>query len=353
MAPAVTFRANPGPMDDGAPAPAVASPTTASRTGPSRVAGAMSSARTAYPSRAAWSKAGSSRRLTTSSAQSRPWASRTASSIGSTSGTAPRISSRCRSTVRTWLAGVGGGDGMRSRSICVVSRWCAGAAVSWTATVRTTVPRRRSICVVSRGPPILLSSLISTTVVAPRRPALRGLLATDGAPASAGGAGGAPSSGQLGDELGEPGPQRRAQVVALGGQPDDRLEVVQPVAGVVPAAAEDDAVHRLPALDQRGQRVGQLDLPAPAGRGVPQHLEDLRGQHVAPDDRQAAGGLLDRRLLHQPGDADDVVALAGVVAGLDRHRAVLVDVLPADVEQGDHRAAALGLDGEHLLQQQV
>ena len=38
---------------------------------------------------------------------------------------------------------------------------------------------------------------------------------------------------------------------------------------------------------------------------------------------------------------------------LDRDGAVLVDVLPADVEQGDDRAAVLGLDGEHLLEQVV
>jgi hypothetical protein len=36
-----------------------------------------------------------------------------------------------------------------------------------------------------------------------------------------------------------------------------------------------------------------------------------------------------------------------------RDGAVLVDVLPADVEQGDHRAAVLGLYGEHLLEQVV
>ena len=50
----------------------------------------------------------------------------------------------------------------------------------------------------------------------------------------------------------------------------------------------------------------------------------------------------------------DLVAVhAGLRAGLDGHGAVLVDVLPADVEQRDHRAAVLGLDGEHVLEQVV
>src|SRR3954452_1712453 len=363
IAPAVTRCASPGPMEAGAPSPAEVSPTTASCTGASSVAAVMSAARTAYPSRAVWSNDGSSRRLTTSSAQSRPCASRMASSMGSTCGAAARISSRCRSTSR--ICGpvtAGGGDGMRSRSSCVVSR-CRGPvlwvdALWWAPTSCTTVPRRRSICVVSR---CVLSSVIPPAVrpdvVVPRRPPFGRVRPTDGAPAGACRVGDAPTSRQLGHELGEPLPQGRAQVVALAGQPDDRLEVVQLVTGVVPAAAEDDAVHGLAALDQGGQRVGQLDLPAAAGGGAPQHLEDLRRQHVAADDREAAGRLLDRRLLDQPGDAHDLAAVAGcgrrLSQRLDGDRARLVDVLPAHVEQGDHRAAVLGLHGEHVLQQQV
>ena len=77
--------------------------------------------------------------------------------------------------------------------------------------------------------------------------------------------GDAPSAGRSGDELAQEGAQRRTQVVALAGQPDDGLEVVQPVAGVVAPAAEDDAVDGLAALDEGGQRVGQLDLAAAAG----------------------------------------------------------------------------------------
>ena len=56
------------------------------------------------------------------------------------------------------------------------------------------------------------------------------------------------------------------------GQLDDGLEVVQPVAGVVAATAEDDAVDGLATLDEGGQRVGQLDLAAAtraSSRGAP------------------------------------------------------------------------------------
>ena len=46
------------------------------------------------------------------------------------------------------------------------------------------------------------------------------------------------------DELAQPRPEVRPEVVTLAGEPHHRLEVVQPVAGVVAAAGEHDAVHR-------------------------------------------------------------------------------------------------------------
>ena len=65
----------------------------------------------------------------------------------------------------------------------------------------------------------------------------------------------------------------RAEVGALAGEPDDGLEVVEPVAGVVAAAAEHDAVARrrpgpVGAAASVLQRVGELDLAAAAGRGA-------------------------------------------------------------------------------------
>ena len=100
--------------------------------------------------------------------------------------------------------------------------------------------------------------------------------------------------------------------------------------------------------------VSWISPPRP-GRGLAQHLEDLGREHVAADDGQAARRLVDRRLLDQAGDRGRPRRRrsTGCVARLDGHGAVLVDVLPADVEQGDDRAAVLGLDGEHVLEQVV
>ena len=65
--------------------------------------------------------------------------------------------------------------------------------------------------------------------------------------------------GQLGHELAQPAAQLGAQVAALGGEPDDGLEVVEAVAGVVPAAAEHDAVDAAALL-------ARPLAPAPAAR---------------------------------------------------------------------------------------
>src|ERR1700712_5492232 len=85
---------------------------------------------------------------------------------------------------------------------------------------------------------------------------------------------------EAGGELDEPGPQLRPQVLALGGELHDRLDVVDLVARVVAAAAEDDAVD---AAGPGGaghllQRVGQLDLAALAWSRVLEDREDLRLQ---------------------------------------------------------------------------
>ena len=72
--------------------------------------------------------------------------------------------------------------------------------------------------------------------------------------------------------------QVRAEVGALDGEPDDGLQVVAAVAGVVAAAREEDAVHRaavVVAAGEHAQRVGQLDLAAAARLGLAQDVEDL------------------------------------------------------------------------------
>src|SRR5690606_9340985 len=112
------------------------------------------------------------------------------------------------------------------------------------------------------------------------------------------------------DELLEPGGEVRAEVLAVDGELDDGLEVVELVPGVVAAAAEDDAVDA--AALARGhpgeglQGVGQLDLVAAARLGPLEDVEDRRGQDVAADDGEVRGRLLGGGLLDELGDGDDV-----------------------------------------------
>src|SRR6478735_2391653 len=107
-------------------------------------------------------------------------------------------------------------------------------------------------------------------------------------------------------EAAQPLAEVRAEVVAAARELHDRLEVVEPVAGVVATSAEHDAVHPARRLRSGGeglQRVGQLDLAALAGRRVLEHLENLGAQHVAADHREVRGGRAGGRLLDEAGDA--------------------------------------------------
>ena len=64
-------------------------------------------------------------------------------------------------------------------------------------------------------------------------------------------------------------------------------------------------------LDQHLQRVGQLDLTTPAGRGLTKHAEHRRMQDVTPDDCQVARRVIGIGLLDQVDHFDDVVFGAG------------------------------------------
>jgi len=108
-------------------------------------------------------------------------------------------------------------------------------------------------------------------------------------------------------------------------------------------------VYRLAAVDLALQRVGDLDLAAPAGRGVAQRVEDARGQHVTPDDREVARCLFGRRLLDQVGDPDDALA----VGRLEGDAAVERDRVPRHLEQRHHAATLLGLHVQHRPEQFV
>src|SRR4051812_28112802 len=66
------------------------------------------------------------------------------------------------------------------------------------------------------------------------------------------------------DELLEVRAERGTEVVASGGELDHRAQVVELVAGVVPALGERVAVHVLFLHEQR-DRVGELQLAPDAG----------------------------------------------------------------------------------------
>src|SRR4051794_24505418 len=136
--------------------------------------------------------------------------------MGSGCGTAARISSRCVSTVRsTGVSGSGAGGGGRTAPRSMAAVACTGSRGDVGGS--RVAPLRRSSAVVSRGAlPVPFSLIVSMVPPAGSRSGLRRAL-----------------GGQVGHEAGQPGAQGRAEVLPLGGQPDDRLEVVELVAGVV------------------------------------------------------------------------------------------------------------------------
>src|SRR4029079_18176524 len=80
-----------------------------------------------------------------------------------------------------------------------------------------------------------------------------------------------------------------------------RDDVAGAIADVVPAAF-DLQPREAVALAQRRQPVGQLDLAALAGLRLGEDRGDLRGQHVAADDRHARRRRAGRGLLDQLAD---------------------------------------------------
>ncbi len=148
------------------------------------------------------------------------------------------------------------------------------------------------------------------------------------------------------DELGEPGAELRPEVVAVARPAARRRAGSRPVAGVVAAAAEDDAVHR-PA---RGRAVGERRMASvswispPRPGGVSRSPSKIAGASTyRPMMARLLGASSGRRLLDQAGDADDVVA----AGRLDRGAAVEVDLVGRHLHQGDDAAAVLLLHLDH------
>src|SRR5688572_8690321 len=142
-----------------------------------------------------------------------------------------------------------------------------------------------------------------------------------------------------------------AQLRRVWPQPHDGLEVVEPVAGVVAAAAEDDAVHAGTGRVRPGEGlegVGQLDLVAPSRWGVLEHVEDRVVEDVAADDGEVARRIGGVRLLDEARHPHHVA-----VPVRDCRAAVEVDRLRGHLHERDDAAAVLVAGGEHLLEQVV
>src|SRR4026207_1661651 len=111
-------------------------------------------------------------------------------------------------------------------------------------------------------------------------------------------------------EAAEVGPEVRREVGPLERDVDGRLEPAHRRAGVVAGALELVGVDRL-LLHECLDGIGELDLAAGAALGLLELVEDLGGQDVAADDREARWGVLLRRLLDDPAHAPEAAAVEG------------------------------------------
>src|SRR5690606_26769864 len=82
----------------------------------------------------------------------------------------------------------------------------------------------------------------------------------------------------------QPLSEHRPELLVLAGQLDHRLQVAEWGTGVVAHPAVDDPVHRGAFGQHQRHRVGELDLPAAAGWGTTDRIEDPRRQYVPADD---------------------------------------------------------------------
>src|ERR1039457_2516064 len=156
--------------------------------------------------------------------------------------------------------------------------------------------------------------------------------------------------------LAEPGHELAGHVGPLAGELDERPQIVDLVAGVVAAAAEQHAVYAAAAavgriaLRQNLERVGELDLPAAAWLGLAEHVEHGRVADVAPDHDPVARRVGRFGLLDQVGDGDDVVVVLGRLEG---GAAVVRDLVDVDFHQREDGSAVLDPDLQHPLEQAV
>src|SRR5690606_24318659 len=125
-------------------------------------------------------------------------------------------------------------------------------------------------------------------------------------------------------EILQPCTQLTTEIVALGGELNDHLDVLDPFAGVITSKTEDRADYSRTVLicGEFLQRIRQLDLATLARLSTLENRKDRRGQHVASDDGKVRRCILLRGFLDEASDAHDVV----VACRFDRGCAVEVDL---------------------------
>ena len=154
-------------------------------------------------------------------------------------------------------------------------------------------------------------------------------------------------------------------VHALGHVVEDQpvcLEHVLHLAGVLPPAVDDVRVHAQAAVDERLDRVGDLQLVSPRRLDRTRRVEDRGGEHVDADEREVGLrllGLLDQardapvvELGHavvlgvgHRGEQDQRVRLLGA-EGVDQLDDAVAQQVVAQVHH-ERRVAQVGLGGQH------
>ena len=86
------------------------------------------------------------------------------------------------------------------------------------------------------------------------------------------------------------------------------------IASVVPLAFKLETIDG-PAAEEMLQRIGELELAAAAGLDGFDRIEDLRGQDVAPDDREVGRGFGRLGFFHHVANAEQAVARAVMLTG--------------------------------------
>src|SRR5215510_3143061 len=137
--------------------------------------------------------------------------------------------------------------------------------------------------------------------------------------------------------------ERLTDLCVLASQRDRGLKVAELRAAVVAGAAEPVREHAF-LLEERADRIGELDLAASAGSDPVELREDPRGEDVAADHREVRRRLLRARLLH-----DRLDRLQPIVDPRRLHDAVVHGLVVRHLLDAEDRAPLAPEYLHHLL----